>query len=86
MQVRNLDPAVQETLKAQATAQGISLSEYLRRTLSDMAERIQIHERWDRAVAEDEARLALPEKTPREPIHIDPEIIVQIIREGREER
>jgi len=86
VQVRDLDPAVQETLKAQAAAQGLSFSEYLRRTLSDIAERIQMHERWDRAVAEDELRLSQPEKERWQPIHVDREVILDVIREGREER
>lgn len=86
MQVRDLDPAVQETLKAQAAAQGISFSEYLRRTLNDLAERIQVRERWNRAVAEDELRMSQPERNPRQPMHIDRAVILEVIREGREER
>lgn len=86
MQVRDLDPAVQETLKAQAAAQGLSFSEYLRRTLSDFAERIQVHERWERAVAEDELRMSQPERNPRQTMHIDRNVILDAIREGREER
>ncbi|RNE67401.1 FitA-like ribbon-helix-helix domain-containing protein [Cryobacterium tepidiphilum] len=86
VQVRDLDPAVQETLKAQASAQGLSLSEYLRRTLSDIAERIQVHERWERAVAEDELRMSQPEKQRWQPIHVDRDVILETIQEGREER
>lgn len=86
IQVRNLDPEVQDTLKTMAARNGLSLSEFVRRALTDIAEQIQVKERWEQAVAADTLRLAIPEKHPRQPIHVDPDEITKIVRESRDER
>ena len=88
MQVRNLDPAVQETLKTLARSQGVSLSEYLRRTLTSIAERQRVKDRWAEAEAEYELkrqRLKEHPPTPGRVVKIDTQTIVDIIREGRGE-
>lgn len=51
MQIRNLDDATYEKLRARATADGMSLSQYLRRQLdhlADLATMIEVLERADR--------------------------------------
>lgn len=47
VQIRNLSDDVTAKLKAKATAAGLSLSEYLRRELTELAEQIALDERWD---------------------------------------
>lgn len=47
VQIRNLSDDVTRKLKAQAAAAGLSLSEYLRRELTDLAEQIELDNRWD---------------------------------------
>ncbi len=47
VQIRNLSDDVTQKLKAQAAAAGLSLSEYLRRELTDLAEQIELENRWD---------------------------------------
>ena len=47
VQIRNLSDDVAQKLKAKATAAGLSLSEYLRRELSDLAAQIELDDRWD---------------------------------------
>jgi Ribbon-helix-helix protein, copG family. len=85
VQVRNLDPDVRDTLKTMAAREGLSLSEFVRRALTDIAEQIQIKQRWERAVAADTLRLSVPERHPRKPLHIDADEIVTLVHEGREE-
>lgn len=92
IQVRNLDADVQESLKKLARSEGLSLSEYLRRALTRIAERQRAQERWDEAVARHEAWVEELRRTPRprrgshriEGIAVDD--IVQAVHEGREER
>lgn len=51
VQIRNLDDATYEKLRARATADGMSLSQYLRRQLdhlADLATMIEVLERADR--------------------------------------
>ncbi len=47
IQIRNLSDDVAQKLKAKATAAGLSLSEYLRRELTDISEQIELDNRWD---------------------------------------
>jgi hypothetical protein len=46
VQVRDLDPIVNDRLKAAAAKKGLSYSEFLRRELTRMAERFRIEDRW----------------------------------------
>lgn len=88
VQVRNLDPEVQQTLKSMASAQGVSLSEFMRRTLTSIAERQRVKDRWAEAEAEYELkrkRLKAQPPSAREIVDIDTQTIVDIIREGRGE-
>lgn len=52
VQIRNLSDEVTEKLKSRAAAAGLSLSEYLRRELTTLAEQIALDERWDAFVGE----------------------------------
>ena len=47
MQVRDLDPEVQQTLRDAAAREGVSLSAYLRRELTRLAELIEVKDRAD---------------------------------------
>jgi plasmid stability protein len=88
VQVRNLDPDVQETLKSMASAQGVSLSEFMRRTLTSVAERQRVKDRWAEAEAEYELKRRQIRSQPRSartPIDIDTQEIVDMIREDRGE-
>lgn len=88
MQVRNLDDDVQEMLKRMARERGLSLSEYLRRTLTSIAERQQIKERWAAAEARYERerqRIRANPPSPDRVIDIDTQTIVDVIREMRGE-
>ncbi|MGO4276932.1 hypothetical protein AB4Z22_45075, partial [Paenibacillus sp. TAF58] len=75
MQVRDLDPSVNERLKAAASAKGISYSEYLRRELTAIAESLRIDDRWAALQARNRVRRAAPSE-PFEPVDIDSETIV----------
>lgn len=86
IQVRNLDPVVQESLKKLAKGEGLSLSEYLRRTLTRIAEGQRVKERWEAAVAQERASLLPPEPNLEGWVDVDDETIVRAVREGREER
>jgi hypothetical protein len=89
VQVRDLDPAVNERLKGAATAKGLSYSEYLRRELTRIAERLRIEDRWSETVAEHRARtdaLFAEATRPFEPLDVATDEIVRILREEREER
>jgi hypothetical protein len=89
VQVRDLDADVNERLKAAASAKGLSYSEYLRRELTRIAERLRIEQRWAELTAAREARLDEELGLPRprfEPAPIDAETIVRLLHEGREER
>lgn len=50
VQIRNLDEAVTARLKARAGLEGLSLSEYLRRELTDLADQADAQERWEQLV------------------------------------
>lgn len=83
MQVRDLDPDVNERLKAAASAKGLSYSEYLRRELTRIAEDLRIDDRWAALQKRNRVRRAAPSE-PFEPIDIDSDTIVAWIREDRE--
>lgn len=68
VQIRNLDDDVTERLRTRAHRAGLSLSEYLRRQLTELAEQIELEDRWD--------ALRIPGFTPSndeilEAIHVD---------------
>lgn len=89
MQVRDLDPAVDDRLKQAAAAQGLSYSEYLRRQLTRIAERLSVEERWAEVKAEHRIRslsLAVDDPDPRSRIDLTTEEIVAGIREERDGR
>ena len=89
MQVRDLDPDVNERLKAAAMSKGLSYSEYLRRELTRIAERLRIEKRWADLTVEREASRNYEFTRQRarfEPEPIDSETIVRWIDEGRDER
>jgi len=89
VQVRDLDPAVNDRLKGAAAAKGLSYSEYLRRELTRIAEKLRIEERWrevtaaHRVQAEGQAMAAVFDR-PRLDIPLDE--VVQGIREDRDSR
>ncbi|MFF1634646.1 hypothetical protein [Leifsonia sp. NPDC058248] len=89
MQVRDLDPAVNERLKAAALSKRLSYSEYLRRELTRIAERLRIEEQWSVLTQQREARvdaLRAEEREPFEPLDIASDTIVRWVREGRDDR
>lgn len=47
VQIRNVDPAVVERLKARAAEKGITLSEFLRRELDDIVQTLDARKRWE---------------------------------------
>lgn len=47
VQIRNLSDDVTEKLKAKAAAAGLSLAEYLRRELTELADQITLDDRWN---------------------------------------
>ncbi|HEY8281882.1 MAG TPA: hypothetical protein VIG28_05320 [Leifsonia sp.] len=85
VQVRDLDPAVNERLKSAASAQGLSYSEYLRRELTRIAESLRIDDKWASLQARNRVRRAAPQD-PFEPVEIDSETLVAWIREDRDRR
>lgn len=92
VQVRDLDPAVDSRLKSAAAAKGLSYSEFLRRELTRIAERLRIEERWAEVVSADAVTTVAEREASRESFEalgVSTDEIVQIIREvrdGREER
>ncbi|MBN9629196.1 MAG: hypothetical protein J0I18_01065 [Actinobacteria bacterium] len=89
VQVRDLDPAVDARLKGAATAKGLSYSEYLRRELTRIAERLRLEERWAEVVALDAAATQAAADSRRGPfpdLEIPSDDIVAIVRRGRSER
>ena len=89
MQVRDLDPAVNDRLKRAAASRGLSYSEFLRRELTRIAERLRLDERWDELRVAHEARLAASAEngTPLPPgRRFTTEEIIEAIHEGREGR
>jgi hypothetical protein len=89
VQVRDLDPAVNDRLKAEASARGISYSEYLRRELTRIAEKMRIDDRWAELASERETGRqtnARPRDEAWKPVDVDTETIVRWIREDRDGR
>jgi hypothetical protein len=91
VQVRDLDPAVNDRLKGAAAAKGLSYSEYLRRELTRIAERLRIDERWREVSAEARSRAELPSAPvepvePWHPLGMTTEEIVASVREDRDSR
>lgn len=89
VQVRDLDPAVNDRLKAAAAAKGLSYSEYLRRQLTRIAERLRIEERWAEVAVEHHAlseRQGSNAAPRRRPLDITTEEIVHGIRDDRQSR
>lgn len=89
VQVRDLDPAVNDRLKGAAAAKGLSYSEYLRRELTRIAEKLRIEDRWTEVRAAhqlhaDAQTMASVFERPR--LDIPVEEIVQGIREDRDRR
>jgi plasmid stability protein len=50
VQIRNLSDEVTQKLKTKAATAGLSLSEYLRRELTALADQIALDERWEALV------------------------------------
>ena len=89
VQVRDLDPAVNDRLKAAAAAKGLSYSEYLRRQLTRIAERLRIEERWAEVTVEQRTlaeRRGPGAVSDRRPLDITTDEIVQGIRDDRGSR
>ena len=89
MQVRDVDPTVDERLKAAAAARGLSYSEFLRRELSRMADLLHIEDRWRAATTAYAERITVERETDRkpfEPLKVTSEEIVRLIREDRDKR
>jgi hypothetical protein len=70
IQVRNVPDDVHRALKAQASAAGMTLSDYIKKELSWISQRSQIEESFRRARA-------------RGPLGLSTEEVVEMIREGR---
>ena len=75
VQVRNLESDVQAVLVEAARAKGLSLSEFLRQELTNLAELIEVRKRYDRLVKR--AR-------PAAFANISTQHIVDLIREDRD--
>ena len=89
VQVRDLDPAVNERLKAAAAKRGLSYSEYLRRELTRIAERMRVEERWAELTRDHEGWVAEVRSQPREPLEpgdVDIETIVGWLHDDRDGR
>ena len=89
VQVRDLDPVVNDRLKAAAAKRGLSYSEYLRRELTRIAERMRVEERWEELTREHEEWVAEARSLPREPSESDGvnmDTIVGWLREDRDSR
>jgi hypothetical protein len=89
VQLRDLDPAVNERLKAAALSKKLSYSEYLRRELTRIAERLRIEAQWSLLTQQREARVEAlrgEEHEPFEPLDVDSDTIIRWVREGRDDR
>lgn len=84
MQVRDLDASVQERLRKSAAREGLSLSAFLRRELTDLAQKLEVRERATR-LNQERVRNALG--GPFVGLEgISSEEIVRMIREDRDSR
>lgn len=70
IQVRNVPDELHRALKVRAAAEGMNLSDYIKKELSWVTQRSQIEESFERARA-------------RGPLGLSSEEIVGLIREGR---
>lgn len=87
VQVRNLDAAVQDQLARAAAQEGLSLSAFLRRELTNLAEGIALMERARRLGITNPQSIQSKLGGPFPELkNISTQQIVDIIREGREER
>ncbi len=81
MQVRNLDAAVQDRLQKSARQEGLSLSAFLRRELTELAHELEVQERAE-GLNDSSLRKSLWGDLP--PLKgISTQEIVEIIREHR---
>lgn len=81
MQVRDLDADVQERLRASAAKEGLSLSAFLRRELTELARDLEVRER-----AGHETTLQAMLGGPLPGLdHISTQEIVDAVHEGRRE-
>lgn len=80
MQIRDLDTAVQERLRKSAASEGLSLSAFLRRELTELAQDLEVRERAGRLRSVQES---LGGPFP-ELAHLDTQEIVRMIREDRD--
>lgn len=81
MQVRDLDSDVQERLRAAAEREGLSLSAFLRRELTRLADLFEVRARAEALQSRNPFGGSFPELAG-----IDVQEIVQMIREDRDSR
>jgi plasmid stability protein len=81
VQVRNLDTDVQEQLLRSAQQQGLSLSAFLRRELTQLARNLEVRERADALNTRNQLGGPFPGLQ-----HIDIQEIVRMTREDRDSR
>jgi len=72
IQIRNVPEDVHRTLKARASKQGMSLSEFLLAEVTDLADRPTLEELTERVMKRSRVRFSVP--------------AAELIREAREER
>ncbi len=82
VQVRDLDSGVQERLRAAAEREGISLSAFLRRELTSLANNLEVRDRA-RELNATPLQVALGGPFPAL-AHLDSAEIVRMIREDRD--
>ncbi|MEO7022754.1 MAG: hypothetical protein ABI130_00790 [Leifsonia sp.] len=76
-------------MKAAAAKRGLSYSEYLRRELTRIAERMRVEERWEELAREHEEWVAEARSQPSEPsgsVDVDMATIVGWLHEDRDSR
>lgn len=88
VQVRDLDPAVNDRLKGAAAAKGLSYSEYLRRELTRIAEKLRIDERWNEVSSASRSTRERPSvpSEPWRPLGMSTDEIVASLHEDRDNR
>lgn len=89
MQVRDLDPVVDQRLKGAAAKKGLSYSEFLRRELTRIAERLRIEDHWNEIMAAHRERSFEPstaDRGPFERLDLGHDEIVALVREDRDAR
>lgn len=73
IQVRNVPDSLHRTLKVRSAAAGMTLSDYLLRELQEIAGKPTLEEMFERIERDD-------------PVELDPDVVVEEIRRGREQR